>query len=231
MYDSVLFPITCVSSASPCVRLSSRVPALLNDVLIVWIWCVWRTASTETQRLWVLEKSCVREPCKVLFNKACRYGGGERVKLDHYVTDSHWWCHLIQTGSPAGSFVCLFWIKPLHAVFSVCNHRQVTNVSGFLCRWRRRPRMTATRRPAGVRHAQTQSPPATHPTPCRPIIHSIVTGRMIAAGVSVVFTPSVCVVFPHSAAGFALSQLPSVSVSASVSVLMQCMMGARCVLI
>lgn len=74
-----------------------------------------------------------------------------------------------------------FWNKTLHALFSVCNHRQVTNVSGFLCRWRTRPGTTATRCPAGVR---TQTPPATHPTPRRPITHSIVTGRMIAAGVS-----------------------------------------------
>lgn len=62
---------------------------------------------------------------------------------------------------------------------SVCNHRQVTNVSGFLCRWRMRPGTTVTRRPARAQHARTQSL-----TPRLPITHSIITGRMIAAGVS-----------------------------------------------
>lgn len=63
------------------------------------------------------------------------------------------------------------------SLFPVCNHRQVTNVSGCLCRWRTRPGTTARRRPAATRRP-------TPPTPHRPIAHSIITRRMIAAGVS-----------------------------------------------
>lgn len=70
----------------------------------------------------------------------------------------------------------LQWNKSLEAVFSVCNNRQVTNVSGFLCRWTKRLGMVATRR--------TQSRAVTQLTPRRPTTHSIITGRMIAAGVS-----------------------------------------------
>lgn len=64
-------------------------------------------------------------------------------------------------------------------MFSVCNHRQVTNVSGFLCRWKKRLRTAATRR--------TQSWAVTRLTPRRPTTHSIITGCMIAAGVSALF--------------------------------------------
>lgn len=89
----------------------------------------------------------------------------------------------------------LQWNKTLEAVFSVCNHRQVTNVSGFLCRWKKRLGMAATRR--------TQSRALTQLTPRRPTTHSIITGRMIAAGVSALcfsaFTAARC--FPITCPG------------------------------
>lgn len=69
-------------------------------------------------------------------------------------------------------------------MFSVCNHGQVTNVSGFLCRWRRFPGTTVTRHLAVAWAALTPNQPVNHLTPRRPITRSIITGSMIAAGVS-----------------------------------------------